>query len=233
MEKKNLLICFFVLGILLMSLVQAENPTVRVVGKGVVRVQPDITIISVSVVSKDDDRTEALAEIQQKMNQTKDALFLAGINKDDVSQGNAANTFSMQSRSCRTINNTTTCEYSNLSRLESSLVVKMNTADQKKVNKVLEAANDTGAEASVIGYELSDPDKVMSQALDKADENAKAKGEAYASGEGYRLGKMLDRNEIPFMLCSMGDLDFSDPEPSESGIVKVKACVQVVYELIM
>jgi uncharacterized protein YggE len=72
----------------------------------------------------------------------------------------------------------------------------------------------------------------MKQALAKADENAKAKAEAYASGEGLRLGDLLERNEIPSWMCSMDDLDALSLESSSDGMVKVRACVEATYQLL-
>jgi uncharacterized protein YggE len=233
MKKSIILTCFIILSVLSVGLSPAENPVISVVGKGVVKVQADVTTITVGVDSKKDNRPLAESEVQQKLNNTKDALLAAGVNKDEIIQGQAANILSMQSKSCKTINNTTTCEYSNLSRLERTLIVQMKTTDQSKINNALHAAKDAGANASVTGYGLSDQEGAMKQALDKADENAKAKAEAYASGEGLRLGKMLERNEIPPMLCSTDDLSsLSLDSSSEPGIVNVRACVEVTYELL-
>jgi uncharacterized protein YggE len=233
MKKSIILTCFIILSVLSVGLSLAENPVISVVGKGVVKVQADVTTITVGVDSKKDNYTSAEAEVQQRLNLTKDALLAAGITKDEIIQGQADNRLSMQSRSCRSINNTTICEYSNLSRLERMLLVQMKTADQSKINNVLQAAKNAGANASVTGYGLSDQEGAMKQALEKADENAKAKAEAYASGEGLRLGRMLERNEIPPMLCSMDDLSsLSLDSSSEPGMVNVRACVEVTYELL-
>ena len=233
MDKAIILISFIVVAVLFTGMALAENPIVSVVGKGVVKVHADTTMITVGVESHKDNQTEAEAEVQQKLNRTIDALTAAGLKKDEILQSNAAGIASIQSKACSTINNTTTCRYSNLTQIDRTLTVQMKTTDQAKIDKVIAAASDAGANASIAGYSLSNPEKAMSQALKKADENAKAKAEAYASGEGYRLGKLLQRNEVPSWLCSMEELSSLDLDSSsEPGIVNVRACVEAAYELL-
>jgi uncharacterized protein YggE len=233
MNRSIISISFIAMSMLLLGVAMAENPMVSVVGKGVYKANADITIISVGVESNIDNQTEAEAEVQAKLNRTIDALIIAGLKKDDILQSNAGSFASIQSKTCSTVNNTTTCSYSNLSQLDRTLTVQMKTVDQSKINRVMKAAKDAGANASIVGYTLSDPDKAMSQALKKAEENAKAKAEAYASGEGYRLGKLIQRDEVPAWLCSMDDLSFFAPDSSsEPGTVNVRACVEAAYELL-
>jgi uncharacterized protein YggE len=233
MKKSVVLIAIIVLAVLSVGLAPADGMAVSVVGKGVVKVQADMTMITVVVDSKNDNQTEANSEVQQKLNSTKDALLAAGLKNDEILPGHGSGMASIQSKTCQKVNNTTTCTYSNLSHLERTLIVQMETVDQSKVNKVLNAAENAGANAQVTGYSLKDPENSMKQALAKADENAKAKAEAYASGEGLKLGDLLERNEIPPWMCSLDDLDALDLDSSiEPGMVKVRACVEATYQLL-
>jgi uncharacterized protein YggE len=232
MKQSNILMAIILLAVLSAGLGTAQGMAVSVVGKGVVKVQADTTMIAVAVNSTNDNQTEAKAEVQQKLNSTKVALLAAGLKDEEILQGEGSSIFSYQSTICPTVNNTTTCTYSNVSRLERTLMVQMQTADQSKVNKVIEAAVNAGASAQISGYSLKDPENAMKQALAKADENAKAKAEAYASGEGLRLGDLLERNEIPSWMCSMDDLDALSLESSSDGMVKVRACVEATYQLL-
>ncbi len=233
MKKSSILMAIIVLAVLFAGLAPAQGMPVGVVGEGVVKVQADTTMIAVAVNSTNDNQTEAKAEVQQKLNSTKDALLAAGLKEEEILLGQGSGIFSYQGSACRLINNTTTCTYSNISRLERTLMVQMQTADQSKVNKVIEAAENAGASAQVSGYYLKDSENAMKQAMAKADENAKAKAEAYASGKGLRLGDLLNRNEIPPMMCSIYDWDAPDLDSSiEPGIVKVRACVEATYQLL-
>jgi uncharacterized protein YggE len=233
MKKSVVLIAIIVLAVLSVGLAPADGMAVSVVGKGVVKVQADMTMITVVVDSKNDNQTEANSEVQQKLNSTKDALLAAGLKNDEILPGQGSGMASIQSKTCQKVNNTTTCTYSNLSHLERTLMVQMETVDQSKVNKVLNAVENAGACAQVTGYSLKDPENAMKQALAKADENAKAKAEAYASGEGLKLGDLLERNEIPPWMCSLDDLDALDLDSSiEPGMVKVRACVEATYQLL-
>jgi uncharacterized protein YggE len=231
MKQSNILMAIILLAVLSAGLGTAQGMAVSVVGKGVVKVQADTTMIAVAVNSTNDNQTEAKAEVQQKLNSTKVALLAAGLKDEEILQGEGRCIFSYQSI-CPTVNNTTTCTYSNVSLLERTLMVQMQTADQSKVNKVIEAAVNAGASAQISGYSLKDPENAMKQALAKADENAKAKAEAYASGEGLRLGDLLERKEIPSWMCSMDDLDALSLESSSDGMVKVRACVEATYQLL-
>jgi uncharacterized protein YggE len=233
MKKSVALISIIILAVFFAGLALAERPTISVVGKGVVKVPADMTMITIGLDSTKNNQTEAEVEVQQKLNQTMNALIAAGLNEEEILPSQANSISSLQSKSCNTINNTTTCSYYNLTRLGRTLVVQMKTTDQTKVNNVLQAAKSVNASASVTAYGLSDQDKPMKQAIKKADENALAKADAYAVGEGYRLGKLLQRNEIPPWLCSLGDLDSLDLDSSsEPGVVKVSACVEATYELL-
>jgi uncharacterized protein YggE len=233
MKKSIVLTAIIVLAVLSIGLAPAEGMAVSVVGKGVVKVQADTTMIAVVVDSKNDNQTEAKAEVQQKLNSTKNALLAAGLKNEEILPGQGRGMASIQSKTCQKVNNTTTCTYSNLTHLERTLMVQMETADQSKVNKVIDAAENAGASAQVSGYGLKDPENAMKQALAKADENAKAKAEAYASGEGLRLGDLLERNEVPSWMCSLDDLDALDLDSSsEPGLVKVRACVEATYQLL-
>jgi uncharacterized protein YggE len=236
MKKSSVLMAIMVLAVLSAGLAYAQGIPISVVGKGVVDVKADTTMITVVVNSSNDNQTEARAEVQQKLNDTRDALLAAGIKEDEILPSQGGSVFSYQGSACRSINNTTICTYSNLSSLERTLMVQMQTADQSEVNKVIDAAESAGASAQVSGYGLKDAEKLekaRKQALAKADENAKDKAQAYASGEGLKLGELLNRNEIPPLMCSMDDLEALDLESAgEPGMVKVRACVAATYLLL-
>lgn len=233
MKKYAMLSSVFILASLFLGLSLADNPTIHVIGKGVVKVQADTTLITIGVESNNDNVTEAESEVQEKLNRTVDALMSAGLKREEISRGQASSFRMMQSRSCNTVNNTTTCAYSNLTLLERALTVQMKTTDQAKVDKVLQAAKGAGANPTMVNYVLSNPEQANEQALIKAAENARAKAEAFASGEGLRLGKILKKAEIMPWMCYLDDFTAFDLDsPSEDGKVLVRACVEVIYELI-
>ena len=236
MKKSSVLMAIMVLAVLSAGLAYAQGIPISVVGKGVVDVKADTTMITVAVNSSNDNQTEALVEVQEKLNNTKEALLAAGLADDDILPGQGGGMSSIQSKTCQKVNNTTTCTYSNLSSLERILMVQMQTADKSQVNKVIDAAESAGASAQVSGYGLKDAEKLekaRKQALAKADENAKDKAQAYASGEGLKLGELLNRNEIPPLMCSMDDLGALDLESAgKPGMVKVRACIAATYLLL-
>lgn len=204
-------------------------PTLTVVGEGTVTVPADLAYINVGVKSNILNDTSSTAEIDQKLNQTIDALITAGIDSKTILPEGANNIPGGQSYSkiCETVNNNTTCETSK------SVTIQLQTTDQNEIDKILKAAKNSGAVAMIAGYGLSDPSKAVTDAKKKAVENARDDAQGMASAAGAKLGKVMSISDIPEYAYL--DTIMSKPfglDSSQPGMVDVTSQVMVTYEMI-
>ena len=213
------------------AMAMGENPTLTIVGEGTVTVPADMATISVSVVSGNENMTEASASVQAKMAQVIDALKAAGVKDEEIMPGQASGVTSYQSTSkvCKKVNNSTVCENdsTSLSSLERSTIVRLKSIDETRINHVLDAARAAGAQAHVAGYGLSDSSKAATQARQKAVANAKENAAAMAAAEGLRLGKVLDISDYGYPMALN---DYSGGS-AQLGMVDVTSYVVVTYEI--
>lgn len=203
--------------------------TLNVVGEGTVTMPADLVYINIGVKSNILNATSSMAEIDQKLNQTIEALIAAGIDSKTILPEGTNSIPSGQSYSkiCETVNNISTCETSK------SMLIQLQTADQNEIDKVLKATKNSGAVATIAGYGLSDPSKAVSDAKNKAVENARDDAQGRASAAGVKLGKVIGISDIPEYAYL--DMSMSEPfgsNPSQPGMVDVTSHVMVTYEII-
>ena len=212
--------------VLAVSACVAQSPTVSANGEGSVTVPADITIVTVSAESNNQNSTLAAADAQNKLTKAEDALVAAGVNEQDIFSGQASSTSSLQysSKVCRLVNNTTVCDVTSnaANSLVRSFSVRINTTEQGRINDVIDAAKSTGASASVTGYSLSNPKDAIAEAKKDAVQNAKENAEAEASAAGGSIGKVLDISDIgAYPSMSM----------TQPGMVEVTSYVIVTYQM--
>jgi uncharacterized protein len=216
---------------ILPTMAMGENPTMTIVGEGTVTVPADTATIYVSVESGMENMTIAQADVQKKMGQLIDALKAAGVKDEEIMPGRSSgvSSFHSSSKVCKRVNNSTVCENSTVqaSSLERSMIVRLKSADNTRISRVLEAARSAGAQAYVAGYGLSDADKATAQARQKAVANAKENAAGMAASEGVRLGKVLDISDYGYPV-GLNDYSGSSAQP---GMVDVTSYVIVTYEL--
>lgn len=224
-----------IFGIMIMAVLPAmavgASPTLTIVGEGTVSVPADTATISVSVESGNENMTHAQAAVQEKMGKAIDAMKAAGVKDEEIMPGQASGVSSFQSTSrvCKRVNNSTVCE-NNTQRatsLERSTVIRLKSADEARIDRVLDAARAAGAQADVEGYDLSDASKARAEARKKAVANAKENAIGMAAAEGVRLGAVLDISDYGHPLA-VNDFYGSYSQP---GMVDVTAYVIVTYEL--
>jgi uncharacterized protein YggE len=76
------------------------------------------------------------------------------------------------------------------------VIVRLETTDSNKTQKVIDTAKSNGADAAILGYALSDSSKAVDEARKKALDDAKAIAEDYTSSLGLSLGKALKIEEL-------------------------------------
>ncbi|MDD1752542.1 MAG: SIMPL domain-containing protein [Methanotrichaceae archaeon] len=207
-------------------------PTLTVVGEGTVIVPADLVYINVGVKSSLLNATSATAEIDQKLNQTIEALIAAGVDsKTILAEGtNSIPSGQSYSKICETVNNISTCETSK------SVTIRLQTTDQNEIDKVLNAAKNSNASAMIAAYGLSDPSKAMSamsDAKEKAVENARDDAQGMASAAGAKLGKVIEISDVPeYAYLGSMSKPFGLESSQPPGTVDVTSHVIVTYEII-
>ena len=234
MKRLAILLGLAVLASLVVSAAGQGTQGIRVFGEGIATVPADTVIISVGVQSNNANVTLAAAENALQLNKTIDALTGAGVPKDEIMPGQSSGISSSHfvSNICRQVNNTTVCENTSnaSSLLTSSILIRLKTIDQGKVNSVLEAAKSKGAVASIMGYSITDKSQAMAEARKKAIENARSNAEEMASAAGVKLGKAIDISDYGYP-----DISFNEPFGSSAttrGTVSVTSNVAVTYEIL-
>ena len=234
MKRLAILLGIALLASLVVNATGQETQGIRVFGEGTATVPADTVIISVGVQSNNTNASQAAAENALLLNKTIEALTGAGVQKNEIMPGQSSGISSSHfvSNICRQVNNTTVCENTSnaSSLLTSSILIRLKTTDQDKVNSVLEAAKSKGATASIMGYSISDKSQAIADARKKAIENARTNAEDMASAAGVKLGKAIDIKDYGYP-----DVSFSEPFGSLAttrGTVSVTSYVAVTYEIL-
>jgi uncharacterized protein len=219
------------LGIMILVLFPAcaagqENPSLTVMGEGTVTVPADAVTIIVAVEGENENLTLAEERAQDMQNNLIDALKAAGLKPNEITpgQGSGISSFSSTSKVCKTINNNTTCDYESQDskKVGKSVLIRLETTDQSRIDAALNAARSAGATAEVSGYDLKDKNKAAAQARKKAVENAKENALGMASAAGARLGEVLDISDYAYPIISAAD---------QPGTVDVTSYVVATYEI--
>ncbi|MCJ7444778.1 MAG: SIMPL domain-containing protein [Methanotrichaceae archaeon] len=224
MNRLAVLLGVIILASLFVNAVGQSTRTVSAPGEGTVEVPADISMITVSVESKAENATIAATEMEEKLNQTIDALLAAGVKREEVLPFQATSVVSItsSSKNCWKENNTTSCKDITTSELKKSIVINLETTDQEAINRVIGAAESVGAEAFV-DYGLSDLTSAATDARKKAVENARNNAQEMATAAGARLGKVLNiyGSGYPYSI-----------ESDKPGMVDVTYNIVAIYELI-
>lgn len=234
MKRLALLLGLALLTVYVVSAAGQGTQGIRVFGEGTATVPADTVIISVAAQSNNTNAAQAAAENTLLLNKTIDALTGAGVQKDEIMPGQSSGISSshFESNVCRRINNTTVCENTSnaLSLLTSSILIRLKTTDQDRVNSVLETAKSHGAMASITGYSISDKSQAIADARKKAIDNARSNAEDIASAAGVKLGKAIDIKDYGYPNISFNE-PFGSPSTSP-GTVSVTSYVAVTYEIL-
>lgn len=160
-------------------------PKIRVIGKGVVKASPDKAIIRFELSHCSQEYGEAVAEVNQKTKDLKDAvesidgenLEVKTVNYsveekyewDDSAQARKFVGFSCTHKMNTTLTNNTT-----------------------KVGQVVSTAMNSGAQPKIkLEYGTSDPELMKQKILEDATKNARIRANKIASTAGLTLGKIL------------------------------------------
>ncbi|MGV8175682.1 MAG: SIMPL domain-containing protein [Methanothrix sp.] len=231
----------------------AQDSSLRVIGVGTVQVPADTTIIAIEVQNSSANLSQAYEVNSLHLNQTEEALLAAGVKREEIDPLRSRGHISFHKAVCDTVNNTTSCRKAMVNAATMQMLVNLKTSDSNRTEEVIAAAESAGAEASIWGYELSDPSSGVDQARKKALEDAREKAEYYAQSYGLTLSESMEIEETEYPDIEMGPSGIWDrpwrmgrmhwmgPFPMmhnfwggsyiPSGMAEVTAYVRVTYKV--
>jgi uncharacterized protein len=176
------------------------NKTVlTVAGDGSVSVDPDVTMLSITVKTAKDNATEAAIENSRRMNEVIAALESEGLSKDSMKIGyyGATSSSSGYFETCRG----NVCEkrvFDTSNETVSQMLVRLESTDPARIEKIIGDARSAGADEAVIsGYSLKDPKPAQAKAREVAYKNARDEAQSMAEMLGFKLGKVLQMYTYP------------------------------------
>ena len=210
----------------------AANPpqpnTISVSGTGTAKGSPDIATVNIGVMTRNDDPTKAVSENNAKMNAIMGSMKELGIEAKDIQTTN----FSIHAEQ----------QYDQKGKITNVNYVANNgvsitVRDLNKVGDVLGKSVSSGANSiNGVNFGMSDPEKLQTQARDKAMANAKAKAEQMAKAAGTSIDKVMTISEVSYdspspLALNAGVARALDVEsvPVSAGQFEVRVEVSVVY----
>ena len=172
-----------------------DSGTLRVVGAATVTVPADTVIIDVTALSSNNNTTIAAAQAEDRLNKAADALMASGVKKEEILPGRSKGIASYVSRTCREVNNTTTCKDVVTEVATVQMEIHLKTRDQGRIDKVLNVSKANKVSAEITGYALSDTSAALSDARKKAVDDARSNAQDYSSALGLKLGKVVQISE--------------------------------------
>jgi len=202
--------------------------TISVSGTGTAKGSPDIATVNIGVMNRNDDPAKAVSENNSKMNAIMGAVKELGVDAKDIQTTN----FSIHAEQ----------HYDQKGRITNVTYVANNSVsitvrDLNKVGDVLGKSVSNGANSiNGVNFGVSDPEKLQTQARDKAMANAKAKAEQMAKAAGTTIDKVMTISENIYEVApqplarglAVSAADVS-PVPVSAGQFEVTIQVSVVY----
>ena len=161
--------------------------TISVTGEGKVVAKPDIGQVSLSVISDAATVAAAQKDNADKMNKVTQAMKDSGVKEEEDLK---TTSYSIMPRYQYTSGRSTIIGY----EVTQALEVKIR--DLTKVGDILGKAADAGAnQVGSLNFTFDDPEKLNSEARQKAIDNAKTKARDLAKSLGVSLGKVVSFSE--------------------------------------
>ncbi len=201
---------------------------VTVVGKGEVRVTPDLATVQLGVETAAPTVQEALAQNTAQAQAIIDQIKALGVEDKDI-QTSSFNIYANYSSEGRTITGYTV-----------SNIVMVTIRNLQQAGDLLDRVVQVGANRVYgISFGLSDPSDAQAQARDAAMADARARADQYAQAGSATLGNVLVITEnlgsspvVPVFADMRGEgAQAGAPVPVQAGEQLITAQVQVTYEL--
>lgn len=203
--------------------------TIAVSATSTIYVEPDLAIITFSVVNEAQTASKAMDENAKRMNAVISCLKQLGVEDKDLKTTN----FNISL--CYEQDNSTRKMVLVGYQMYQSIVVKIR--NFQKMADIIQGALDAGAnQVSNLVFMVENPEEIQRQARIQAIEKAKVKAQELASNLGIQLGKVVGFNESssvprPFNARgSMMEAGASSPQ-IESGKNVIEVMVTIIYEI--
>lgn len=209
---------------------QIQTNTIAVTGTGSVTMPPDEAIVYLGVQTQSVDAISAQEENAAKMERIIEALFGAGISKDDMESANY-NMYPMRDYSSGT---------PSITGYTVSNQLKVKVRDVDNVGDVIDAAVKAGVnEVQSVSFTLSDKSQqdARKEALENAVTAARSDADSIADALGVRIALPLQAGTeggrftaVPSTMMVMEEAVVSGSRtPIQPGDVSVSATVSVMY----
>jgi uncharacterized protein len=220
---------------------QPVSRTITVVGRGEVKVKPDVATTTVGVEALGPSVDTAMADAQARMTSILDALKKLGIAEKDIQTSNFSINFERQgSPEPRPAAQSTPGAFEPPAGFyRVSNMVQVTIRDLTKVSDVIDTAVKAGANnVWGISFGLDDTDALEANAREAAVADAKARAEALASLTGVRVGSVMAISEvignqsIPMFASADRAMGMGGGgTPAEPGEVTFTTQIQVIYAI--
>lgn len=220
---------------------QPVSRTITVVGRGEVKVKPDLATTTVGVEALGPTVDAAMEDAQARMTSVLDALKKLGIADKDIQTSNFSINFERQSTDSPTVTAQATpgAFQPPAGFYRVSNMVQVNIRDLTKVSEVIDTAVKAGANnVWGISFGLDNTDELEGQAREAAVADAKARAESLAELTGVKVGSVMAVSEvvgnqsIPMFATADRAVGLGGGStPTESGEVTFSTQIQVVYAI--
>lgn len=205
--------------------------TIAVSATSTIYVEPDLAIITFSVVNEAQTASKAMDENAKRMNAVINCLKQLGVESKDLKTTNF--NISLRYEQDSSTRKMVLIGY----QMYQSLMVKIR--NFKKMPAIIQGALDTGAnQVSNLVFIVENPEEIQKQARIQAIEKAKIKAQELAEKLGIGLGKVVGFNEnssVPRSFNERGGMmqaagGASSPQ-IESGENVIEITVTIIYEI--
>lgn len=204
------------------------KPTIAVSATSTIYVEPDLAIITFSVVNEAKTVSKAMKENAQKMNAVISRLKQLGVEDKDLKTINF-NIFLHYEQ-----DNVTQKRVSAGYQAYQSLRVKIRNFD--KIGDIIQGAIDVGVnQVSNLIFMVEKQEDIQKQARMQAIEKAQIKAQELATKLGIQLGKIVGFNEnssVPRSFNVKGGMEAASASPQiEAGENEITITVTIIYEI--
>ena len=211
----------------------ASDRTITVVGRGEVKVSPDVATTNLGVEVMAPTVAEAMDQAEERMNAVLAALKAAGIADKDIQTSNFSINFERQSPEATP--RADDAEPAGVYRV--SNIVQVTIRDLNTVGDIIDAAVAAGANnVWGVSFGLEDTEVLEAQAREKAVANARARAESLAELNGVAVGDVIHISEIVGaapgpVYAEAARAAYGGGAPIEAGEVTFATQIQIVYAM--
>ncbi len=227
-----LLISIFLVSNLAFAQEKSEKSTLEAVGRGEVKIKPDMAYLTISVETTAKKASDAVRENAEKMRSVIDKLK-SQIGKEDKITTTGYTLSPIYEYNDR-------IKGSQLAGYKASNGVVVETKNLDELGKLIDSATQVGANrVDSLTFDTDKREEYRRQALTQAVQDAKSTADAVAKASGVKIVKILRISpsfEVPRPMVR--ELGFAKvaatqaaPTPIEPGELTVSATVNIVFEI--